>query len=163
MALTHNLVGGGVGVFSDPRETPFHPPHSVAIAGLYAACGGDHRLINNLLLNGKFNQLKLPDIIAGNVINSAIAPQLTQKSDGWYLTFNADPAWRATSQSQLVTTDFLGKAKVSGCAYENPDGSPLNIDADYFGKKRDGKNPFPGPFESALKGGTVKVWPIISK
>jgi alpha-L-arabinofuranosidase len=38
--------------------------------------------------------------------------------------------------------------------------SPLKIDTDYFGRKRNPDNPFPGPFE-VLKDGKqeVKVWP----
>jgi hypothetical protein len=33
------------------------------------------------------------------------------------------------------------------------------IDTDYFGKKRNGKNPFPGPFEISEGGKqTLKVW-----
>jgi alpha-N-arabinofuranosidase len=159
MALAHNLVAGKIHVFSDPRATPFHPPHSVASAGLYAACGGDHRVINNLLQNNTFNKLKLPDITAGNVTNKALAPQLTQKSDGWYLTLAMDKSWRQAANSKLVTTELLGKAKVSGCAYENPDGSPLKVDADYFGKRRNSDNPSPGPFENPGSGSlTLKVW-----
>ena len=46
-----------------------------------------------------------------------------------------------------MTTELLGKAKIPNLPYENPDGSPLAIDTDYFGKKRDAGNPFPGPFE----------------
>ena len=59
-----------------------------------------------------------------------------------------------------MTTALLGKAKASGCAYENRDGSPLRIDTDYFGNQRDQINPFPGPFENALTGKAVKVWPL---
>jgi hypothetical protein len=32
-------------------------------------------------------------------------------------------------------------------AFGNPDGTPLRIDTDYFGRKRNERNPFPGPFE----------------
>ena len=39
-----------------------------------------------------------------------------------------------------------------------PDGSPMAVDTDYFGKKRDTANPFPGPFETPVNG-EVKVWP----
>ena len=61
---------------------------------------------------------------------------------------------------QLVTTELLGKAKVPNCAFENPDGLPLRINSDYFGKKRNGRNPFPGPFENPGLGvAPLKVWP----
>lgn len=50
--------------------------------------------------------------------------------------------------TSFVTTALLGKAKVSQLPYENADGSPLKIDTDFFGKRRDKKDPFPGPFEN---------------
>jgi alpha-N-arabinofuranosidase len=45
-------------------------------------------------------------------------------------------------------------------AYENPDGSPLRIDTDYFGKMRNDKKPTPGPFENPETGRLLKlkVW-----
>ncbi len=44
--------------------------------------------------------------------------------------------------------------------YEQPDGSPYYINVDYFGKKRKGANPFPGPFELPEGGRHVlKAWP----
>jgi alpha-N-arabinofuranosidase len=59
----------------------------------------------------------------------------------------------------LVTTELLGKAKIPGVAYENPDGSPLKLDTDYFGKPRDPAHPTPGPFETPGTGPlTLKVW-----
>jgi alpha-N-arabinofuranosidase len=58
-----------------------------------------------------------------------------------------------------VTTKLLGKAKVPQVAFEDYDGSFLKIDTDYFGKKRDRKNPSPGPFEKPGTGTIVlKVW-----
>jgi alpha-N-arabinofuranosidase len=59
----------------------------------------------------------------------------------------------------LVTTELLGKAKISGLPYENPDGSPLKIDTDYFGKKRSATHTSPGPFEHPVTGQrAVGVW-----
>jgi alpha-N-arabinofuranosidase len=57
-----------------------------------------------------------------------------------------------------VTTELLGKAKIPELPYENPDGSPLKIDTDYFGKQRNEANPTPGPFENPGQGDlTLKV------
>ena len=67
----------------------------------------------------------------------------------------------ASSQAatQPVTTALLGRARVPSLPFENPDGSPLAIDTDYFGKKRAAANPSAGPFEQAdsvqLK---LRVW-----
>jgi hypothetical protein len=45
--------------------------------------------------------------------------------------------------------------------FENADGSPIRIQTDYFGNRRNESNPFPGPFELP-EGGKLrlKVWPI---
>lgn len=45
-----------------------------------------------------------------------------------------------------VATELLGKAKLPGTLFENPDGSALKIDHDYFGKPRSGERPAVGPF-----------------
>ncbi len=55
-------------------------------------------------------------------------------------------------ETSLVTTARLGKAKVPNASYENPDGTPLTVDRDFFGKKRNASRPVPGPFEAAAKG-----------
>ena len=57
----------------------------------------------------------------------------------------------AEQTRKLVTTDLLGKAVIPNLPFENADGSPIRLNTDYFGKKRDEANPFPGPFE--LPGG----------
>ena len=56
------------------------------------------------------------------------------------------------AKTRLVDTELLGKAKVSGLPYENPDGSPLKVDSDFFGNPRDPSHPTPGPFESPGRG-----------
>ena len=62
----------------------------------------------------------------------------------------------------MVTTELLGKARIPNLPYEQPDGSPYSIDTDYFGKRRDKENPFPGPFAKPEESGKQiwKVWPV---
>lgn len=48
----------------------------------------------------------------------------------------------------LVTTKRLGKAAIPDLPYEQADGTPIRINTDYFGKKRNESNPTPGPFEN---------------
>jgi len=58
-----------------------------------------------------------------------------------------------------VTTALLGNARIPNLPYENADGSPVTINTDYFGKKRNKANPSPGPLESPGPGSlTLKVW-----
>jgi hypothetical protein len=57
----------------------------------------------------------------------------------------------------------LSDGKVSAVLYCCGIGSALVINTDYFSKKRDASNPFPGPFElGKQQTGTVllKVWPV---
>jgi hypothetical protein len=85
-------------------------------------------------------------------------PEIVEDGDRVYLRLNlgADVEKAAT---RLVTTELLGKAKVSGLAYENADGSALVIDTDYFGKKRKASGPSAGPFEDPGQGNLkLKVW-----
>ena len=118
----------------------------------------------------------LPCFAAGNVFTRGSKPskfdvdallkpefdacvKITEKADGWYLTIAQDKGWRNEVERKLVTTELLGKAKVPDCAFENPDGTPLKVNADFFGKPRNAANPTPGPFENPGDGKlTLKVW-----
>jgi lysophospholipase L1-like esterase len=89
--------------------------------------------------------------------------KLTQQADGWYLELKVDKAWATEQKRRVVKTEMLGKAVIPDLPFENADGSPLQIDTDYFGKKRDTTNPFPGPFEVKESGKQkIKVWPLSS-
>ena len=78
-----------------------------------------------------------------------------------YLEITLDRAWAGKQPRRLVTTDLLGKAKIPDLPFEQPDGSPYRLAADYFGNKRNEANPFPGPFEYPGGGKQVlKVWPV---
>ena len=60
---------------------------------------------------------------------------------------------------KMITTEILGKAKIPKARFDNPDGTTLKIDADYFGAKRSETNPSVGPFENPNKGELkLKVW-----
>lgn len=182
IAVAHNLLSGGI--ITTPfegRNTPFHSAHSTAIAGLFNAPAGDHKFYNNLCAarwNGHgVDNAQLPCFASGNVYTKGSQPskfdvdpclkpdfdpqlKLRHKDDGWYLTLAADKTWRSAAKCQTVTTATLGIAKVPKLPYENTDGTPLVIDSDYFGNKRDFSNPYPGPFELPIDGPhEYKVWP----
>jgi len=176
----HNLMNGTIHVHYDGRQTPYHKAHSTELAGRRDCPVGDVRWYNNLL-TGKCNLnaydgATLPVTSEGNVFagsaqpskfdagalvltNSDAGVKLLKKADGWYLEMAADFARAAGQSRPLVTTELVGKAVIPGLPLENPDGSPLKIDTDYFGKKRNKTNPFPGPFEMKGDGSfEVKVW-----
>ena len=104
---------------------------------------------------GKHEQNPLVDTEFDPSIN------LVEKDNAFYLHITLNTAWARRQSRQLVTTDLLGRAKIPNLPYEEPDGSPYRIGADYFGKKRNPSNPFPGPFELTESEELVlKVWPL---
>jgi hypothetical protein len=185
IAFVHNLLAGSIANFrGDTRTTPFQVAHSTQFAGLYNAANGDSgdlRFYNNLCIGNC--SLKAVDNSAlscfanGNVftqgaspskfdVNTLVGPdfdpgvKLIEKGGGWYLILSLGRDLASEQARRVVTSQLLGKAHVSGCAFENADGSPLRIDFDYFEKKRKAANPFPGPIEIKGDGEHMfKVWP----
>ncbi len=173
-AYAHNLFGGRIVSQPEPnRETPWHPAHATAVAGLATVQGGDNRFYNNLFVgNGPddgyglagYDARPLPLAAAGNVhchgarphakeANPLVLaghdprPRLLQRDGGAELQLvPADLAGRAAVP--VVDSEMLGKARVSGQPYVNPDGSPLRIVTDFSGTPRDPANPTPGPLEN---------------
>ena len=198
-AYAHNLLTGRI--ISRPelnRDTPYHPAHSTAVAGLVNIQGGDNRFYNNILVGegesagrdkpaGKepqpdagfglwvYDNREFPLQTGGNVyyrgarpygqeaqpsVHAAFDPgvKLVVEGDTAVLHLTLDEAVQKATTT-LVTTELLGKAKIPGLAYENPDGSAVKIDIDYFGKPRNEANPTAGPFETPGTGSlTLRVW-----
>jgi alpha-N-arabinofuranosidase len=149
--------------------------------GLYNNPSGDDRYYNNIFVNGglqAYNEASLPVYMAGNVFLQGAAAskhekdplvdrefdpgiKIIQEEDSYFLAIMTDKAWAENQSLQLVTTERLGRAKIPDLPYEQPDGTPYQIDTDYFGSKRNSANPFPGPFEIAEDGILkLKVWPV---
>ena len=122
-----------------------------------------------------YNQAKRPVWIDGNIyynhavaykgeINyiekptSKIEVRVIEEGDQVFLNVTSEGNGQEL-KTQLITTEILGKAKMPKEAFENPDGTPLKIDMDYFGKKRSDANPLAGPFENPRKDIIkLKVW-----
>ncbi|MEI8113961.1 MAG: right-handed parallel beta-helix repeat-containing protein [Bacteroidia bacterium] len=191
-AFVHNLIAGQLVNLPDlGRFTPYHLPHSTAVAGLCTVMGGDDRYYNNVFLGlgneidkanihnnygtAGYNDAKLPVWISGNVYYNRALPykaetvffqnvdfkpefKIVEEGNSVFLSYSTDPNG-ADLKTSFITTAFLGKAKIPKEAFENPDGTPLKIDTDYFDKKRSETNPSAGPFEKPGKGETkLKVW-----
>jgi alpha-N-arabinofuranosidase len=178
-AYAHNLFAGAVKMLPfDDRQTPFLKPHSTAVAGYHSNPRGDDRFYNNLFVQhadlSVYDNAPMQMWMDGNVFLDGATPsrfedrplvkpdfdprlQLLVKAGGVYLEMKFDPAWTGGQSRKLVGTALLGKAVIPDLAYEQPDGSPIRIDTDYFGSSRSQSNPTPGPFEHPGHG-EFKVW-----
>jgi hypothetical protein len=180
-AYVHNLFGGGIRhLRSDGRNVPFLAPHGTEIAGIHTPLDDDHRYCNNMFLGGnglaEFDRCA-PGAVAvrGNLyangiksskheanpgaVAASVPFKLETRDDGMYLVLTT-PALPDGFKTSAVSTATLGEAQLVKQGFTNPDGSPLMIDTDYFGKKRDAAKPSVGPFENPGSGTTnLKVWP----
>ncbi len=67
----------------------------------------------------------------------------------------------AKFETTLITSRLLGRVEVAaGARFENPDGSALSVDRDYFQQKRNLNRPTPGPVEAtANMAKSIVIWP----
>jgi alpha-N-arabinofuranosidase len=180
-AYAHNLFAGAIDVLPfDDRQTPFLKAHSTAVAGYHTNPRGDDRFYNNLFVQHgdltQYNDAPLPVWMDGNVFLKGAKPsahekhpvvepkfdpgiRLAVKANAAELTIKLDRAWTGERTRKLVTTSLLGRATIPDLPYEQPDGTPLQIDTDYFGRSRSKSHPTPGPFEDPRQGVlALKVW-----
>jgi alpha-N-arabinofuranosidase len=183
-AYAHNLFANGVRFHDElTRDTPYLEPHGTAVAGLKNVPGGDNRFYGNILVHhglDDYDEAGMSSRMQGNVYLAGArpsksdqsllqkaafdpGPELVEKADGLYLEMTVERNW-AEGKAPLVTTDLLGRAKVSDLPYVQPDRRPYRLDTDYHGRTRNADRPFPGPFEVS-PGGRVelKVWPVTSR
>ncbi len=122
-----------------------------------------------------YNTLERPMYVEGNIYLNQAKPYIRESvyiekpetdpkvklmRDGTNISLQItlDPSFKKF-KNQIVTTDWLGTTLITELPFENRDGSPIKIDYDYFGEKRNAENPMTGPFESPGKGELVlKVW-----
>jgi hypothetical protein len=180
-AYVHNLISGEIKLREEVRFIPYFKAHTLEDMKLSNFTHRDERHHNNLIIGysglSVYSKEDLNIQSVGNVflagakpsihdkgalIDEGFNPQpkLEKKADGWWLTMDVDPSWITRQNRVLVTTDILGRAMVPDQAYENPDGSPLQIDKDYSEKIRNSGNPAPGPFRAHEAWKIhLKVWP----
>ncbi|MDR5729652.1 MAG: right-handed parallel beta-helix repeat-containing protein [Terriglobia bacterium] len=180
-AYAHNLFAGAVKALPfDSRQTPFLKAHSTAIAGFHDNPRGDDRYYNNVFVQradlSTYDNAPLPMWMDSNVCLNGAKPskfdkrlvvepdfdpqlKLVSKPGGLYLEMRFDQHWTDEPEREMVTSALLGRAVIPNLPYEQPDGSAIRIDTDYFGKKRNRSNPTAGPFEQPGQGDLkLKVW-----
>ena len=107
-------------------------------------CGG------NAYFNGAQPWEKEKDAFADT--EDKIELSLEERGDGWYLKTNLYEVL-TKENAGIISTETLGMAFEPEQKFENPDGTPIVFDRDYFGAHR-GALTVPGPFTE--KEGTEK-------
>ena len=181
-AYVHNLIAGSTSQRRERRKTPYFKSHTMKEMKTSDIQHKDQRYYNNLFVgrgglsiyaekeanvqaggNVYLAGSKASSHDRGSLVDADFKPnvKLEKKSDGWWLEMAIDPAWITKQKRTVITTELLGKAKIPGSLFEHRDGKPYKLDTDYFGKKRNAKNPAPGPFElTDKKTIRLKVWPL---
>ncbi len=86
---------------------------------------------------------------------SKVTLKLTEKKDGWYLKSSLFDLL-AGFEDGIITTETLGKAFEPEQRFENPDGTDITFDRDFFGAHRSSAAA-PGPF-AEVTGKDICVW-----
>lgn len=109
-------------------------------------CGG------NLYYNGARAWEKETDVYTDS--DHTVMVELEEREDGWYLNTNLY-GLLPEEKAGIISTEILGMAFEPEQRYENPDGSPIVFDQDYFGAHR-GMTALAGPLAEKAAG-PVKV------
>lgn len=150
-------------VFIGTGEQPNRPPAGkelqwISSAGLWGYDVREFPLFTggNVYANGAVPYAREAN---GFVLSGAVPrPVLEEVENQVMLLLQLGPELKGAGTAR-VTTKSLGRAKIPNLPYENPDGSPVAVDRDYFGRSRSASKPLPGPFESAVhRSRPLKVW-----
>jgi len=96
----------------------------------------------NVYCNGAKAWAKETD---ATIVEEKVEWKLVEKDGGVYLETNLYDVMPKVATG-VISTETLGEAFEPEQKYENPDGTPIVFDMDYFAGKRTGVNPMPGPF-----------------
>ncbi len=112
---------------------------------------------SNLYLNGARPYVKETNAVVDSSFSINI--NLIENDSSTYLQFEINDSFQKLNKIK-VTTELLGEAFQPEVPFLNPDGSHLDVDADYFGISRNLQKSMVGPFMD-LKEGTNKImiWP----
>ncbi len=100
----------------------------------------------NAYLNGAKPWKKEVNYLLVEKGDQEIKVELTEKDGHYYLKTNIFDYIR-DYRVRMIHTEILGKAFEPEQYFENPDGTPIRFDSDYFGNHR-GLEVIPGPFAS---------------
>ncbi len=163
-AFIHNLIKGKIHTQNETRYTPYMLNHSTEVKGVYGFKVGDTRYMNNILCIYEGDEYGLSsyegktdawdNIVEDNTECHEPKIELEEREDGVYLKLSID---ETLAKGKLVDGERLGIVRLSNYAYENPDGSPILVDKDYFGQERSKDTPLCGPFEE-ISSQPIRLW-----
>ena len=124
--------------------------------GRYTSMGLSVRAEGNVYCGGAHPYRNEADSV---VLSCAVPkPMLVEEGERVFLKIDLGACVDRRSTA-LVTAARLGKARVPDVPFENPDGSPVLVNGDYFGNARNQSNPTVGPFEHRTTGVmSIRVW-----
>ena len=112
---------------------------------------------NNVYLNGAVPYKNGVNEIVINETDTDI--RLEEKADGIYLYINAGPGF-ISMNGKIITSIDLGEAMVPEAIFENPHGTPIIFNTDYFNENREENRNITGPFgNSVIKNNSIRLWP----
>ena len=111
---------------------------------------------NNIYLNGA---IPYKNGVNEIINNSDIEIRIEERENGIFLYINTNYDFPGT-ESNIISSISFGEALVPGAVFENPDGSPLLFNTDYFHESREKNKNTAGPFMVLGSGNDkFKVWP----
>lgn len=175
----HNLFAGSVDLYAElTRVTPFHCAHSTEILDWKNVSIGNDLFLNNVFAdpNGMsdYDASTEPVRFEGNLFlgestpsthdttatrNVRVGPFLPEiRSAEVFLPSGTNCPELSVS---LIESRQLGIHAITGCRYENPDGSTFVLDRDYFGFVRTPNAVGVGPFAPGWPQRTSRrIWPV---
>jgi hypothetical protein len=113
-------------------------------------------LEGNVYLQGALPYKTEPGYLLDKDFDAAI--KIVEENGHGFLLIKTDPAILKL-KTQLISTQFLGKTKVTGLPFVDADDNCLIIATDFLGIPRNKSNPMPGPFENMEKEKLrIQVW-----
>lgn len=110
---------------------------------------------HNMYLNGAVSYEDEKNKLVKNDFSPEI--NILEKEDGVYLHCKL-PEEFEEFLGEVQTTKTLGRVRIVDMEFENPDGSELILDTDYFGERKTNRHVI-GPINQLKKGNNqVKVW-----
>ena len=100
----------------------------------------------NVYLNGAKPWKKEVNYLLDEKNDQELKVELVEKNGQYYLNTNIFDRIK-DFKIRMINTEVLGKAFEPEQYFENPDGTPIRFDIDYFGNHR-GVHIIPGPFAS---------------